>query len=255
MPTRLFHIAVDAAAPGPLARFWAAALGWPVLDEDDDEVEIGPPASDPLQDGQLPVVFLRVPEAKTGKNRVHFDLASRSEADQAALVARLEGLGARRVDIGQGPEVTWVVLADPEGNELCVVSHAGSVGADPASAFGDLHPVAAVVLDSPDPEAIAGFWAEATGWPVLGRDGVHVWLRDPSRRGPYLDIRHNDDPKAAKLRVHLDVAPQAGEDHAAAVARLEALGARRVDVGQGPEATWVVLADPQGHELCVLRPR
>ena len=78
MPTRLFHIAVDAAAPGPLARFWAAALGWPVLDEDEDEVEIGPPGSDPLQDGQLPIVFLRVPEAKTGKNRVHFALASRS---------------------------------------------------------------------------------------------------------------------------------------------------------------------------------
>ena len=86
-----------------------------------------------------------------GKNRVHLDLASRSSEHPAELVERLEGLGARRIDIGEGPDVTWEVMADPEDNELCVVSHAGSVGADPASAFGCLSPVAVVVLDTPDP--------------------------------------------------------------------------------------------------------
>lgn len=146
-------------------------------------------------------------EPKVAKNRCHVDLASLSDKDQMELVARLEGLGAQHVDIGQGPDVSWFVMADREGNELCVVSHAGTVGADPASAFGDLWPVAAVVLDSPDPEAIASFWAESTGWPILGRDGIHVWLRDTTANGPYLDIRHNDDPKATKLRVHLDIAP------------------------------------------------
>jgi len=255
MPTRLVNLVVDAADPAGLARFWAAALDWPITSEDDDEVAIEPPADDPRQRGQLPLVFVPVADAKTAKNRVHLDLASRSEADQTALVARLEGLGARRIDVGQPADVSWVVMADPAGNELCVVSHAGSVGADPASAFGDLFPIAAVVLDSPDPEAIAPFWAAATGWAILGRDGTHVWLRDTAANGPYLDIRDNEDPKTAKLRVHLDVAPFADDDHAAEVARLRELGAEPIDIGQPADVTWTVLADPQRNELCVLRPR
>jgi hypothetical protein len=197
-------------------------------------------------------------DPKVVKNRVHLDLASRSAEDQVALVDRLVGLGARKVDVGQGPEVTWEVMADPDGNEFCVVSHAGSVGADPASAFGDLWPVAAVVLDSPDPGAIAPFWAEATGWPVLGSDGVHVWLRDTSGGGPYLDIRANDDPKTTKLRVHLDIAPFADDDQATELDRLLALGATPLDIGQatwGTRLTWHVLADPQSNELCLLSSR
>ena len=67
------------------------------------------------------LAFVPVPEPKTGQNRVHLDLASASAEDQAAIVDRLLGLGARHVDIGQG-EVPWVVLADPEGNEFCVLS-------------------------------------------------------------------------------------------------------------------------------------
>jgi hypothetical protein len=254
MPTRLAHLVIDAADPPALALFWSAALDWPVTYEDADEVIVEPPADDPAQAGQLPLVFVPVNDPKTSKNRVHLDLASSSDEHQAELVARLERLGAHRLDIGQGPNVTWVVMADSDGNELCVVSHAGSVGADPASAFGDLAPVAAVVLDSPDPEAIAPFWSAATGWPVLGQDGTHVWLREPDKRGPYLDIRHNHDAKTTKLRVHLDVAPYPDDDHQAEVERIVALGAQRTDIGQG-DVRWVVLADPQGNELCVLTPR
>jgi Glyoxalase-like domain len=257
MPTRLTHIVIDAADPGQLARFWSAALDWPVTHEDDDEVDVEPPESDPYQHGQLPLVFVPVLDPRTAKNRLHLDLASTSAQHQQKLVGRFEALGARRVDIGQGPDVSWVVMADPEGNELCVVSHAGSVGADPASAFGDLWPVAAIVLDSPDPEAIAPFWSEATGWPILGRDGTHVWLRDETARGPYLDIRHNDDPKLSKLRVHLDIAPGAGDDQGAELARLRSLGAHPVDIGQsarGDRLTWHVLADPQANEFCLLSP-
>jgi catechol 2,3-dioxygenase-like lactoylglutathione lyase family enzyme len=250
MPTRLVHLVIDAADPAGLARFWSAALDWPITLDEPDEVVVSPPTPD----GQLPLVFVPVPEPKTTKNRVHLDLASRSDEHQAELVARIEGLGGRKLDIGQGPDVSWEVMADPEGNELCVVSHAGSVGADPASAFGTLFPVAAVVLDSPDPEAIADFWSAATGWPVLGHDDVHVWLRDTRSGGPYLDIRHNDDPKTVKLRVHLDVAPFPTDDQAAEVAHLVTLGATPADVGQG-NVRWVVLADPEGNELCVLTPR
>ena len=254
MPTRLVSLVIDAADPAAIARFWSAALDWPITYEDPDEVVVEPPEDASAQAGQLPLVFVRVLDPKTSKNRVHLDLASSSDEHQAELVARLERLGARRVDVGQGDDVSWVVMADPEDNELCVVSHRGTVGDDPTSAFGDLAPIAAVVVDSADPDAIAPFWSAATGWPVLGRDGTHVWLREPDERGPYLDIRDNTDPKAAKLRVHLDVAPYPDDDHAAEVTRLVALGAQRIDIGQG-DVRWVVLADPQGNELCVLTPR
>jgi predicted enzyme related to lactoylglutathione lyase len=253
MPTRLVSLVVDTADPAGLARFWAATLDWPITHEDPEEVVIEPPEDDAAQAGQLPIVF-GGGDPKTAKNRIHLDLASTSDDHQAALVARLEALGARRIDIGQPDDVSWVVMADPEGNELCVVSHRGSVGKDPASAFAGIGPVAAVVFDCADPEAIAPFWAAATGWPVLGRDDEGVWLRDTSGGGPYLDLHRVAEPKTAKLHVHLDVAPFPGDDQGAEVARLRDLGARPADIGQG-DVPWVVLADPQGNELCVLTPR
>ena len=77
-----------------------------------------PPAGSP-QDGVVPdLLFLRVPEHKAGKNRLHLDLRP---TDQAAEVARLEGLGAKRVSVGQGPDATWVTMADLEGNEFDVL--------------------------------------------------------------------------------------------------------------------------------------
>jgi hypothetical protein len=79
-------------------------------------------------------------------------------------------------------------------------------------------------------------------------------LRRPDGTGPYLELLRIDDPKTAKLRVHLDVAPYPDDDHTAEVERLRSLGARPVDIGQG-DVRWVVLADPEGNELCVLTPR
>lgn len=253
MATRLTSLVIDAADPLGLARFWSAALQWPITYEEDDEVVVEPPEGDPSQRGQIPLVFVLVDDPKTTKNRIHLDLASTSDEHQATFVAQLEELGARRLDIGQG-DVTWVVMADPAGNEFCVVSYAGSVGKDPSSAFGDLGPVAAVVFDCLDPEALAPLWSAATGWPVLGRDDDGVWLRNPDARGPYLDMHRVDEPKAAKLRVHLDVAGYPDDDQGAEVERLRALGAEPVDIGQG-DVRWVVLADPEGDEFCVLTSR
>jgi catechol 2,3-dioxygenase-like lactoylglutathione lyase family enzyme len=107
-------IAIDCKdAPG-LARFWAEALGYRVLEDDDpDEVMIMPPPGVP----GTRLLFLRVPDDKVVKNRLHLDLR---DDDQEAEVGRLVALGAKHVDIGQG-DVTWVVLADPEGNEFCVL--------------------------------------------------------------------------------------------------------------------------------------
>ncbi|HEX3795110.1 MAG TPA: VOC family protein [Acidimicrobiales bacterium] len=115
---RIQCVCIDATDPVPLAQFWAAALAWRLSVDDDGDVVLEPPAGSP-EDGVSPdLLFLRVPEDKQGKNRLHLDLRP---MDQAAEVARLEGLGATRVSIGQGGEVSWVVLADPEGNEFCVL--------------------------------------------------------------------------------------------------------------------------------------
>jgi predicted enzyme related to lactoylglutathione lyase len=111
-------LCIDTGDPARLAAFWQAALGWRKTHERDDEVVLEPPAGSP-EDGVVPdLLFLRVPEEKAGKNRLHLDLRP---ADQAAEVARLEALGARRSDVGQGPDVSWVVMADPDGNEFCVL--------------------------------------------------------------------------------------------------------------------------------------
>jgi catechol 2,3-dioxygenase-like lactoylglutathione lyase family enzyme len=249
MPARPVHVVMAAADPAALARFWSAALGWPVVAAEPDEVVVAPPEGDPAQRGQLPLILVAGPEAKTTKNRVHLDLASTSVEHQAGLVERLEELGARRLDIGQGA-VSWVVLADPEGNELCVVSHLGSVGKDPASAFAGIGPVAAVVFDCADPEGIAPFWAAATGWPALGRDDQGVWLRDGTAGGPYLDLHRVSEPKQVALRAHLGVAPAAGAGPAAEIERLRALGARVSDSARAV-VRRVVLTDPEGNELSV----
>ena len=115
---RIQALAIDAHDPAAQARFWEAALGWRVTDADDEEVVVEPPA-DSEEDGVVPdLLFLRVPEGKETKNRLHLDLRP---ANQAVEVARLEDLGAKQVSIGQGDDVTWVVMADPEGNEFCVL--------------------------------------------------------------------------------------------------------------------------------------
>ena len=111
-------VCVDSPDPGRIAGFWQAALGWRRTFEDADEVVLEPPEGSP-EDGVSPdLLFLRVPEPKTVKNRLHLDLRP---VDQAAEVARLEALGAHRVDVGHGGDQTWVVLADPDGNEFCVL--------------------------------------------------------------------------------------------------------------------------------------
>jgi len=111
-------VCVDSTAPRAVADFWEQALGWRRTYDTDDEVVLEPPAGSP-EDGVSPdLLFGRVPETKAGKNRLHLDLRP---VDQDAEVARLEALGAARTDVGQDDNATWVVLADPDGNEFCVL--------------------------------------------------------------------------------------------------------------------------------------
>jgi hypothetical protein len=109
---------VDSVDPGPLARWWAELLGWRITFEQTDEVVLEPPEGS-REDGVSPdILFFRVPEPKQVKNRLHIDLRP---SDQSLEVARAEALGARRVDVGQSEAATWVVMADPEGNEFCIL--------------------------------------------------------------------------------------------------------------------------------------
>ena len=115
MPLSLHHVVVDAHDLPGLARFWAQVLGWRVLSERDREVVIGPSVDSPVG-----ICFMPVTEPKQLKNRLHLDLTTGAD-DREAEVERVLRLGARRVDIGQTGEESWTVLADPEGNEFCIV--------------------------------------------------------------------------------------------------------------------------------------
>ena len=121
VPSRLTVLAIDAVQPRTVADFWCAVLGWQVFDEDDSGVSIAPADGAGAGVGNLGIDVLKVPEAKAGKNRLHLDLRADGTTTEQEL-ERLLGLGARRVDVGQEPDVSWVVLADPEGNEFCLLS-------------------------------------------------------------------------------------------------------------------------------------
>jgi len=115
MPLTLHHVVIDAHDLPKLAQFWTQALGWKVLSEREREIVIGP---DPH--AAVGICLMPTTDAKTLKNRVHLDLTT-SAADRDQEIERLLALGAQRVDIGQTGKESWTVLADPEGNEFCVV--------------------------------------------------------------------------------------------------------------------------------------
>jgi hypothetical protein len=245
MATRLVQIAMNARDDSAVGRFWAEALGWGLSSEGPGVTNVEPEGfayPDPVA---VCIDVLAVPEPKTGKNRVHLDLATTSTAHQAELVARLEGLGATPVDVGQG-EVPWTVLADPEGNEFCVL--------EPRPIHQDTGPIAVVVVECVNPRTMAAFWGEAMDWTLHEVSDAHAVLRSAKGVGPYLEFLRTPGVKTVKNRIHLDLRPYVGDDQAAEVARLRALGATDVDLGQG-DAPWTVLADPEGNEFCVLTPR
>ncbi len=216
-------------------RWWSGALGWPHTVQDDEHVV------EPVdQDHQAPLVLEPVPEPKTSQNRLHLDLRSDSVAHQRELVEQLLAAGATRVDVGQR-DVPWVVLADPEGNELCVL--------EPRDLYAGTGPVAAVVMPAQDMDAQARYWQAATGWDRVDRQ--FPALRHPAG-GPFLELLPAESAPPRKDRVHLDVRPLPGHPQDEEVARLLSLGARPLDVGQADQVPWVVLADPEGNAHCVL---
>ncbi|MFE1838694.1 VOC family protein [Streptomyces sviceus] len=239
-PVQVNIKAVDALAVG---RFWAEALGWTAY-RPGVTTYVGPAGGlvwpDPVA---LGIDVVPVPEPKSAtKNRGHLDLATTSADHQAGLVARLRAVGATPVDVGQG-DVPWTVLADPEGNEFCVL--------EPREVYRDTGPIAAVVVDCVDPRAMARFWGAATGWTPREVTDDQAVLRSAEGTGPYLEFLRVPGGKTVPDRVHLDLLPYPGDDKAAEVDRLRALGATDLDLGQG-DVPWTCLSDPEGHEFCVL---
>jgi hypothetical protein len=248
MATRLVQVAMNAQDSSAVGHFWAQALGWKVVGDKPGETNVEPEGLDYPDPVAVCIDVLGVPEPKTVKNRVHLDLATTSAAHQAGLIARLKDLGATTADVGQGDDVPWTVLADPEGNEFCVL--------EPRPLHQDTGPIAVVVVDCLDPQAMARFWGEATDWTLHEVNGDHALLRSAAGVGPYLEFLRAAGAATAKTvknRIHLDLRPYPDDDQAAEVARLKALGATDVDLGQG-DVPWTVLADPEGNEFCVLTP-
>lgn len=244
MALRLVQANFKARDDSALGRFWAQALGW-VSRSSPGATSVAPEGfgwTEP--DAPVCIDVIAVPDPETVSYRVHLDLATTSAAHQAQLVTRLKGLGATSADVGQG-DVPWIVLADPEGNVFCVL--------EPREIYRDTGPIAAVVVDCADPRAMAGFWGDALDWTPHEVTDDYAALRSPKGAGPFLEFLRTPGVNTPRNRIHLDVVPHRGDDQAAEVARLRALGATPADVGQG-DVSWIVLADPEGNEFCVLAP-
>jgi predicted enzyme related to lactoylglutathione lyase len=240
MTSHLFALAIDANDPIRLASFWADILGWETTEDPDGVIALLP-----NDDTKFRLDFAETQALKAGLNQIHFHLTSASLEDQQQTVTRLLGLGARHLDVGQLPGEGHVVLADPEGNEFCVIEPGNSYLAD-CGFFAEL------ACDGS--QDVGYFWSQALGWPLVWDQDQETAIRSP-HGGPKISwggppVR----PKTGKNRMHLDIAPPAGADQQAEVERLVALGAKRIDIGQG-DVSWVVMADPDGNEFCVLTPR
>jgi hypothetical protein len=237
----LENLVFDAVEPQRLGRFWEAALGCETLTDESAgfetrlTIEGGP---------VLDLCFQRVPEPPSEPLRLHLDLLGGSR--QTEEVERLLGLGARHLDIGQR-DVPWVVLADLEGNAFCVM--------EDRAAYVDTGPIAALPLDSGDPDRDAVFWSWLTGW----IDAVGVAprsLRHPSLRGPLLELSAESGPKGtAKNRLHLDVRLETGDDPDDVEARIVERGGGRLHRPEWGDLPWRSYTDPSGNEFCVLPAR
>ncbi|MDT4985763.1 MAG: hypothetical protein QOF95_3253 [Pseudonocardiales bacterium] len=237
----LENLVIDAVEPQRLGRFWEAVVGAERLTDEPDAfetrltVEGGP---------VLDLCFQRVSEPPTEPPRLHLDLSG--GPSQAEEVDRLLGLGARQLDVGQG-DVPWVVLADPEGNPCCVM--------EDRAAYADSGPLAALPLDSADPDRDAEFWSWLTGWTDAAGVAPRS-LRHRSLRGPLLERCPEPVRKGAtKNRLHLDIRLETGDDPDGVEASIAERGGGALHPEWSSELPWRLYTDPSGNEFCVLPAR
>jgi predicted enzyme related to lactoylglutathione lyase len=240
MTCQLLAVCFDSNDPVRLARFWSAVLGWAMADDTHDVVALLPG-----DDTGFGFRFLPTQKQKSSLNERHFHLTSTSLEDQQRTVTRSLELGARHIDIGQRPEEGHVVLADPEGNEFCVIEPGNNYLAG-CGFLGE--------LTCAGSREVGYFWSEALGWPLVWDQGLQTAIRSP-RGGPKISWdEERMMPQTGQNRLHFDLAPPIHGDQQEEVDRLVSLGATCIDIGQG-EASRVAMADPDGREFCVLTPR
>ena len=237
MTSRLVALCFDANDPSGLARFWSGVLGWEPTADPREGVTLLPD-----DDAGFRIRFVPSQAPKSGQNHIHFDLTSTSLEDQQQTVAKALGLGGRHIDVGQRPEEGHVVLADPEGNEFCVIEP----GNDFLAGCGFIG-----ALSCDGSQRVGYFWSAALGWPLVWDQDQETAIRSP-HGGPKITWGGPPlMPRTGKHRLHFDLAPPVDGDQQAEADRLVSLGATRVDIGQG-EVGWMVMADPDGHEFCLL---
>ncbi len=232
MISRLLAVTFDAHDPARLARFWADMLGREV-------VEDAGGALLPGDDSQLGLRFGPSRADAVGPHRrVHLHLTSTSLADQQHIVAAALKLGGGHLDVGQRPEEGHVVLADPEGNEFCVIEPGNNY-------LAGCGPLGEVACDGT--REVGLFWSEALGWPLVWDQDQETAIQSPHGGTKVAWGGPPVAPKEVRNPQRFDLAPVGG-DQQAEVERLVALGATRLEVG----ADGVfVLADPDGNEFCV----
>lgn len=236
MAARFVSLSFLAHDPLLLARFWGAALRWEIATADDQTVVLAP-----TDDTGFPIRFVHSAVPKMGQNRVHFDLTTASLDDQCETVEQLLALGGRHIDIGQGADEGHVVLADPEGNECCVI--------EPTNNFLATCPrLGAVNCDGT--QALGYFWRAAIDWPLVWDRDEETAIRDPARRGPFFTWSGPPlMPKVTENRMRFEIAPSPDSNQTTELTRLQALGATQL--GHDTAGT-LVLADPDGNALRLL---
>jgi predicted enzyme related to lactoylglutathione lyase len=240
MTAQLVALTVDAAAPDELAQFWAHALRWNIRETDMDAVELVPTDATSFH-----VLFRPVEHPKVGQNRIHFDLTTTSLDDQNDTVAELLAIGATHADVGQDPDDTHVVLADPEGNEFCII--------EPSNRFLASCPrLGAVNCDGT--RALGCFFSEALGWPLVWDQGEETAIQAPDGTGPKITWSGPPlMPKSGKERFHFHIAPTSRASAQATLDRLLAYGATRVEVSDACTGA-IALADVDGNGFCLVEP-
>ncbi|PBC70638.1 hypothetical protein BX265_5186 [Streptomyces sp. TLI_235] len=241
MTSQLFTICFNATRPAGLARFWSGVLGWEVAGGPDDDVVILPPPDT----AGFRIRFLPSREPKIGRNRAHFDLTSTSPENQWQTVARALELGGGHIDVGQLPEEGHVVLADPDGNEFCVIEAGNTFLADTGV-------IGALACDGT--QEVGYFWSKALQWPLVWDQDQETAIQSPDGGTKITWGGPPVAPKTGTNRLHFELALPTAADWEAEVDRLISLGATRTDSGEGDDGRALML-DPDGNEFSVRRPR
>ncbi len=233
MTARLVALCIEANDVARVARFWAGVLNR----------KLAGPSGLPLllsgDDPEFPIRVLPTTLAKAGPNQMHFDLTSTSLDDQQQTVQRALELGGRPIDVGQRPDEGHVVLADPEGNEFCVIPP----GNDFLAGCGFIG-----ALSCDGSREVGCFWSEALGWPLVWDQGEETAIQSPRGGTKITWGGPREDPKTGRNRLHLDLAASGGADLQREADRLVSLGASSV----GGHAGRIAMADPDGNEFCLL---